>query len=75
MRAPAFLQTRVERLVYGPRDPKAGAVDSLYEIARDARLNHRIAVTEGILSTELSEMLKGFFAELRRTRRLDREVD
>src|SRR5438034_5672538 len=38
----AAVNARVERLVYGPRDPKAGAVDSLYEIARDARLNHRI---------------------------------
>jgi tRNA(adenine34) deaminase len=66
----AAVNARVDRLVYGPRDPKAGAVDSLYDLARDPRLNHRLEVTSGILEGELSEMLRGFFAELRRSQRL-----
>jgi tRNA(adenine34) deaminase len=66
----AAVNARVGRLVYGPRDPKAGAVDSLYDIARDPRLNHRMSVTDGVLQDELSDMLSGFFAELRRAQRL-----
>ena len=65
----ATINARVPRLVYGPRDPKAGAVDSLYDIARDPRLNHRVSVTSGVLEEELSQMLSGFFAELRHGRR------
>ncbi len=65
----AAVNARLPRLVYGPRDPKAGAVDSLYDIARDPRLNHRIAVTGGVLEEELGKMLSGFFAELRKARR------
>jgi tRNA(adenine34) deaminase len=65
----AMVNARVDRLVYGPRDPKAGAVDSLYNIARDPRLNHRMAVTDGVLEGELSQMLSSFFAELRRGQR------
>jgi tRNA(adenine34) deaminase len=62
----AAVNARVARVVYGPRDPKAGAVDSLFDIARDRRLNHRIAVTSGVMEAELSEMLSGFFAGLRK---------
>ena len=64
----ATVNARVARLVYGPRDPKAGAVDSLFDIARDTRLNHRVAVTSGVLEGEASRMLTDFFAELRRSR-------
>jgi tRNA(adenine34) deaminase len=62
----AAVNARVDRLVYGPRDPKSGAVGSLFDIARDPRLNHRVEVTAGVLETELSEMLSRFFAQLRR---------
>ena len=65
----AAVNARVSRLVYGCRDPKAGAVDSLFNIATDPRLNHRIEVVSGVLADEASELLSSFFADLRRARR------
>ena len=61
----AMVQARVERLVYGARDPKAGAAVSLYRIAEDIRLNHRFEVVEGVLASEASALLSAFFSELR----------
>ncbi|PKQ21134.1 MAG: tRNA adenosine(34) deaminase TadA [Actinobacteria bacterium HGW-Actinobacteria-6] len=58
-------QARVERLVYGAPDPKAGAVGTLYDLSNDERLNHRFAVTSGILAEESSAILRQFFGELR----------
>jgi len=62
MCAGAMVLARVERLVYGAPDPKAGAVRSLYNIADDARLNHRIAVTAGVLEGECGELLRTYFS-------------
>ena len=69
----AMVQARVARLVFGARDPKAGAAVSLYRVAEDARLNHRFAVAEGLLGTEAGELLRAFFTErrLRGSRRGD----
>lgn len=61
----ALIQARVKRLVYGARDPKAGAVDSLYDILRDERLNHRIEVTGGVLAERSAELLRDFFRKKR----------
>jgi len=61
MCAGAMVLARVSRLVYGAVDPKAGAVGSLYNIAQDDRLNHRLDVTGGVLATEAGELLKAFF--------------
>jgi tRNA(adenine34) deaminase len=61
MCAGAIVLARVGRLVYGARDPRAGACGSLYDIPRDARLNHRPEVTEGVLADEAGEMLRSFF--------------
>jgi tRNA(adenine34) deaminase len=61
----AILQARIARLVFGCLDPKAGAVASLYQMCNDARLNHRVEVSSGILQGECSEILANFFAELR----------
>lgn len=61
MCAGAMVLARIARLVYGATDPKAGAVGSLYNIAQDERLNHRIEVTSGVLADEASELLKTFF--------------
>jgi tRNA(adenine34) deaminase len=69
MCAGALVASRVERLVYGAADPKAGFCDSLGDLVRDARLNHRLEVTAGVLEGECSAALKGFFAALRRRRR------
>ena len=57
----AALHARVGRVVYGARDPKAGAVDSLYRLLDDARLNHRAASTGGVLADEAARLLSAFF--------------
>ena len=62
----AAVNARVRRLVYGCTDPKAGAVDTLYQIAEDPRLNHRIEVTPEVLAEEAGQLLRSFFADLRR---------
>jgi len=58
----AALHARVGRVVYGALDPKAGAVDSLYRLLDDARLNHRVATRGGVLAHEAAELLTLFFA-------------
>ncbi len=61
MCAGAMLNTRLGRLVYGCKDGKAGAVDSLYKLLSDGRLNHQIEVVSGILEEECSDILQRFF--------------
>ncbi len=61
----ALLQSRVDRVVFGCRDPKAGAMRSLFALGEDPRLNHRIKVDEGILADESSQLLRNFFENLR----------
>jgi tRNA(adenine34) deaminase len=65
MCAGAIMETRVARVVYGARDPKAGAAGSLYDVLRDPRLPHRCRVTGGVLEAECSGLLKRFFLEKR----------
>ncbi len=65
MCAGALVNSRMGRLVYGAKDPKAGAVASLYELCTDTRLNHRMPVTSGVMENEASLRLKDFFANLR----------
>jgi len=67
----AALHARVARVVYGARDPKAGAVESLYRLLDDARLNHRAATTGGVLAEEAARLLSAFF-ETRRSGSTDR---
>jgi tRNA(adenine34) deaminase len=62
MCAGALVLARVDRLVFGAFDPKAGAVSSLFDVVRDPRLNHRVDVRGGVLEAECSAMLKDFFA-------------
>ena len=57
----AMLSARIDQLVFGCRDPKAGAVRSLFELAADGRLNHRIEVREGIGADQAAELLRSFF--------------
>jgi tRNA(adenine34) deaminase len=61
----ALIQARVSRLVFGAPDPKGGAVVSLYGVLEDARLNHRVDVTGGVLKEACSEILSRFFREKR----------
>ena len=61
MCAGAVVLARVDRLVFGAADPKAGAVGSLWDVVRDPRLNHRPAVLGGVLGEECGAMLRAFF--------------
>ena len=61
MCAGALVLARIDRLVFGAYDPKAGAVASLFDVVRDPRLNHRIDVRGGILEAECGAVLRGFF--------------
>jgi len=61
MCAGAIVNARIPRLVYGCDDPKAGAVRTLYRLCEDERLNHRVAVTGGVLAEECTELLRSFF--------------
>jgi tRNA(adenine34) deaminase len=65
MCAGALVLARINRLVYGCRDPKAGALGSVYDVVRDNRLNHAYRITPGILEAECSAVLTGFFEKLR----------
>lgn len=65
MCAGAAVLARVDRLVYGAADPKAGAVGSLWDVVRDRRLNHRPEVVGGVLAAESAQLLAAFFAEHR----------
>lgn len=65
MCAGAMVLTRVARVVYGCRDPKAGAIDTHFGIGKTERLNHQFHVTEGVLATESAALLQAFFRTLR----------
>lgn len=62
MCAGAAVLARVERVVYGAPDPKAGAVGSLWDVVRDRRLNHRPEVVPGVLAGECQQLLRDWFA-------------
>lgn len=62
MCAGAVVLARIDRLIYGAADPKAGACGSLYDIPADPRLNHRVAVAGGLLADEAAALLQSFFA-------------
>ncbi len=64
----ALILARVERLVYGCPDPKGGAAETLYRLGDDERLNHRVAVTGGVLAEESADLLRSFFKRLRARR-------
>ena len=65
----ALVNSRVDTLVFGTRDPKAGFCGSIGNLVSDERLNHRLEIREGILQKECSEVLKNFFRDLREGRR------
>ncbi len=65
MCAGAAVLARVDRVVFGAFDPKAGAVGSLWDVVRDRRLNHRPEVVAGVLAEECGALLHGFFGSHR----------
>ena len=67
----AMILSRIDRLVYGCRDPKGGAAGTLYDVSGDLRLNHRFPVIAGVKEEECSRMLTDFFATLRGRKRAD----
>ena len=62
----AAINARIDRLVFGAADPKAGAVHSLYRLAADKRLNHRIEVVSGIMEEECLALMQNFFRARRK---------
>jgi len=71
MCAGAMIQARISKLTFGCRDPKAGAIVSLYALASDKRLNHRFEFREGVLADESGELLRSFFRGRRGMRTRD----
>lgn len=65
MCAGAAVAARVDEVVFGATDPKGGALGSLYDLGRDARLNHHCAVRGGVRATEAAALLREFFASRR----------
>ncbi len=70
----AIIQSRIRKVYFGTRDPKGGAVVSLYNILSDERLNHRAEYEENILQEECSQMLKSFFREIRAKQKREKEM-
>jgi tRNA(adenine34) deaminase len=71
MCAGAMVLGRIDRLVYGAADPKAGAVESVFRLLDEPRLNHKVEVTNGVLSAECGAVLSDFF----RTKRAEDDAD
>ena len=67
MCAGAMVLARLDRLVYGAHDPKAGAVGSLMNLVSDRRLNHQLEVKSGVLAAECGALLRQFFSSRRRS--------
>ena len=70
----AILLARIDRLVFGCFDPKAGAAGSLYDLTNDRRFNHTVVVTPGVREEECSGILSSFFRELRQQKKAEREA-
>jgi tRNA(adenine34) deaminase len=65
MCAGAVVLSRLDRLVFGAVDPKAGFAGSLENLVQDPRLNHTVAITDGVLAEECGDLLRAFFQERR----------
>ncbi len=68
-----IILARIPYLVYGCRDPKAGAAGSLYNLTLDERFNHRVDIREGVLADQCSEQLSTFFKRLREQKKIAKE--
>lgn len=75
MCAGAIVWSRIERLVIGTDDPKAGACGSVFNIPEDGRLNHLVEVERGVLQEECSGLLRSFFRDLRARRKKTKPED
>lgn len=68
----AIILSRIDRVVFGCFDPKAGAAGSLYDLSNDTRLNHRFFLHSRVREEECSALLSGFFADLRQRKRAEK---
>lgn len=73
MCAGAIVQSRVEGVVFGARDPKAGCAGTLMNLLEEPRFNHQVPVLEGVLADECAQLLKDFFRGLRKKRQQAQE--
>ena len=73
MCAGAIILSRLDRLIFGTPDPKAGACGSLYNLPQDIRLNHQVKIVSGILEGQCKGILKAFFEKLRKSEGLIQE--
>lgn len=69
MCAGAIIQSRVDRVVFGASDPKAGCVGSIYNLLSEPKFNHRCEVEKGIMAEECGELLTNFFRQLRKKKK------
>lgn len=65
MCAGSLIQARIDEVVYGTSDPKAGCAGTLLNLLQDERFNHQVKITKGILEEECSQLLKDFFLKIR----------
>ena len=70
MCAGAVLNARISEVVYGVLDPKAGAVDSLFHLCEDPRLNHQCKIISGVYKTPIEGLIDSFFKKLRNKRNI-----
>ncbi|SNB47377.1 tRNA adenosine(34) deaminase TadA [Geobacter sp. DSM 9736] len=71
----AILLARIDRVVFGCFDPKAGAAGSLYDLSNDRRLNHRFFLQSGVREAECAALLSGFFADLRMRKKTEAAIE
>lgn len=74
MCAGLMVNSRIDRCVYGAKDPKGGALGTLYDVSHDSRLNHEFAVTSGVLEDECAQVLRDFFRARRKEQKLARRL-
>lgn len=70
----AIINSRIRRVIYAAPDPKAGAVDSLYHLLADDRLNHQVEVKSGVLEEKCAKMLRDFFRAIRKRKKAAKKV-
>ncbi|MGH9769389.1 MAG: tRNA adenosine(34) deaminase TadA [Blastocatellia bacterium] len=75
MCAGAIVNARINRLVYGAADLRAGGVDTLFQICTNSSLNHRVEVTSGVLAEEGRQLMQAFFKQRRKTKSADNSDD
>ena len=75
MCAGAIVQSRIERVVFGCSDPKAGCAGTLMNLLEEQRFNHQAEVSAGVLEAECSSILKDFFRELRERKRISQRAE